>query len=204
MIRAPHSPAEGFGIPQRTSPQREISAETARPRPRSAEPDALRGHLRRSTKPPRPIPSQKTQGTQEPRPGRALRSSLRSSLRARPGQYVIITLPINRREVGPLQASAVGPVQTAAPRKPVATSRHQATRSIPGRALAFDVGFPLSGSSTGLTPPISTSVPGTPPLAYGSLREKPPQPHRTPLPTPTTPTVGHFSTGQTGAPFDRP
>jgi hypothetical protein len=46
--------------------------------------------------------------------------------------------------------------------KPVATSRHQATRSIPGRALAFDVGFPLSGSRSGLTPPISTSVPGTP------------------------------------------
>jgi hypothetical protein len=33
---------------------------------------------------------------------------------------------------------------------------------------------PCHGSRTGLTPPISTSVPGTPPLAYGSLREKPP------------------------------
>jgi hypothetical protein len=47
-------------------------------------------------------------------------------------------------------------------------------RSIPGRALAFDVGFPLSSSRTGLTPPISTSVPGTPPLApRGSLRCEP-------------------------------
>ena len=47
-------------------------------------------------------------------------------------------------------------------------------RSIPGRALAFDVGFPLSGSRTGLPPPISTSVPGTPPLApRGSLRCEP-------------------------------
>ena len=42
-------------------------------------------------------------------------------------------------------------------------------RSIPGRALAFDVGFPLSGSSTGLTPPISTSVPGTPPARPSGL-----------------------------------
>src|SRR6185437_15960366 len=41
-------------------------------------------------------------------------------------------------------------------------------RSIPGHALAFDVEFPLSGSRSGLTPPISTSVPGTPQLAYGS------------------------------------
>ena len=38
------------------------------------------------------------------------------------------------------------------------------------RPCLFDVGFPLSGSKTGLTPPISTSVPGTPQLAYGSLR----------------------------------
>src|SRR5450432_2264447 len=37
------------------------------------------------------------------------------------------------------------------------------------RPCLFDVGFPLSGSKTGLTPPISTSVPGTPQLGYAKL-----------------------------------
>ena len=60
------------------------------------------------------------------------------------------------------------PALTEAPQRQ--TGRTGTARSIPSRALAIDVGFPLSGSSTGLPPPISTSVPGTPPLAYGSLR----------------------------------
>src|SRR5450755_2551717 len=59
------------------------------------------------------------------------------------------------------------PVLTEAPAaQPAALGT---ARPIPGRALAFDVGFPLSGSRSGLPPPISTSVPGTPQLAYVSL-----------------------------------
>lgn len=37
-----------------------------------------------------------------------------------------------------------------------------ARRRRPTIACLFDVGFPLSGSRTGLTPPISTPVPSTP------------------------------------------
>ena len=49
-------------------------------------------------------------------------------------------------------------------RKPASqTSRQQAARSIPGRALASSMlDSPCQGSRTGFTPPISTSVPGTP------------------------------------------
>ena len=49
-------------------------------------------------------------------------------------------------------------------RKPrSATSRTGTARSIPGRALASSVsGSPCQGPGTGLPPPISTSVPGTP------------------------------------------
>ena len=44
-----------------------------------------------------------------------------------------------------------------------ATSRTGTARSIPGRALASSVlDSPCQGSRTGLTPPISTSVPSTP------------------------------------------
>ena len=44
-----------------------------------------------------------------------------------------------------------------------ATSRTGTARSIPGRALASSVsGSPYQGPGTGLPPPISTSVPGTP------------------------------------------
>ena len=44
-----------------------------------------------------------------------------------------------------------------------ATSRTGTARSIPGRALASSVsGSPHQGPGTGLPPPISTSVPGTP------------------------------------------
>jgi hypothetical protein len=43
----------------------------------------------------------------------------------------------------------------------------EAARSIPGRALASSVsGSPYQGPGTGLPPPISTSVPGTPPPRY--------------------------------------
>ena len=56
-------------------------------------------------------------------------------------------------------------------RKPrSATSRTGIARSIPGRALASSVsGSPCQGPGTGLPPPISTSVPGTPakPSPYG-------------------------------------
>ncbi len=46
--------------------------------------------------------------------------------------------------------------------RPVATSRQRAARSIPGRALASSMlDSPCQGSRTGLTPPISTSVPST-------------------------------------------
>ena len=46
-----------------------------------------------------------------------------------------------------------------------ATSRTGAARSIPGCALASSVsGSPYPGPGTGLPPPISTSVPGTPDL----------------------------------------
>jgi hypothetical protein len=67
----------------------------------------------------------------------------------------------------------LGPPSDTPSRAPVGgrgTHDHpQAARSIPGRALATSVlDSPCQGSSTGLTPPISTSVPGTPQLAYGS------------------------------------
>ena len=49
-----------------------------------------------------------------------------------------------------------------------ATSRTGAARSIPGRALASSVlDSPCQGSKTGLPPPISTSVPGTPATPRG-------------------------------------
>ena len=89
-----------------------------------------------------------------------------------------------------------------------ATSRTGTARSIPGRALASSMlDSPCQGSRSGLTPPISTSVPSTlAPLAYGSLREKPPTPQPSSGPVfnrrehlgwdtfqPAKP--GHFSTG---------
>ena len=50
-----------------------------------------------------------------------------------------------------------------------ATSRTGTARSIPGRALASSVlDSPCQGSRTGLTPPISTSVPSTPAQASPS------------------------------------
>ena len=65
-------------------------------------------------------------------------------------------------------------------RKPADTnSRQQTARPIPGRALASSVmDSPCQGSRSGLTPPISTSVPSTlaslgpvgPPLTAGPLR----------------------------------
>jgi hypothetical protein len=52
-----------------------------------------------------------------------------------------------------------------------ATSRTGAARSIPGRALASSVlDSPCQGSRTGLTPPISTSVPSTPATPSRSAR----------------------------------
>ncbi|HEY5248573.1 MAG TPA: IS3 family transposase, partial [Dermatophilaceae bacterium] len=54
-----------------------------------------------------------------------------------------------------------------------ATSRTGTARSIPGRALASSVpGSPCQGPGTGLPPPISTSVPGTPDSdgTYGARR----------------------------------
>ncbi len=64
--------------------------------------------------------------------------------------------------------------------RPVATSRQRAARSIPGRALASSMlDSPCQGSRTGLTPPISTSVPSTP--APAALRAtsatRPPRSH---------------------------
>jgi hypothetical protein len=57
-----------------------------------------------------------------------------------------------------------------------ATSRTGIARSIPGRALASSVlDSPCQGSRTGLTPPISTSVPSTPaaPRPTGSASRRP-------------------------------
>ena len=68
--------------------------------------------------------------------------------------------------------------------RPALTEAHprkqpqRATRSIPGRALASSMmGSPCQGPRTGLTPPISNAMPGTPRAARppGSLRETPRQ-----------------------------
>ena len=55
------------------------------------------------------------------------------------------------------------PLSDPPSRKPAnATGHRQAARSIPGRALASSMlDSPCQGSRTGLTPPISTSVPST-------------------------------------------
>jgi transposase len=59
-------------------------------------------------------------------------------------------------------------------------------RSIPGRALASSVsGSPCQGPGTGLPPPISTSVPGTPAQPYG-LRCNPGSATQAELVTPTS------------------
>ena len=62
-----------------------------------------------------------------------------------------------------------------------ATSRTGTARSIPGRALASSVlDSPCQGSRTGLTPPISTSVPSTPATPHGyaaRLRDDGRSPH---------------------------
>src|SRR6185437_6688127 len=59
-------------------------------------------------------------------------------------------------------------------------------RSIPGHALAFDVEFPLSGSRSGLPPPISTSVPGTPTPRPSGLSSA-----TTAASTPPSPVISH-------------
>jgi len=66
------------------------------------------------------------------------------------------------------------PLSDPPSRKPrSATSRTGIARSIPGRALASSVlDSPCQGSKTGLPPPISTSVPGTPDRAL-ALRARP-------------------------------
>src|SRR5450755_2126887 len=64
-----------------------------------------------------------------------------------------------------------------------ATSRTGTARSIPGRALASSVlDSPYQGSRTGLPPPISTSVPGTPAFALRARpsRRQPRLPNRVP------------------------
>jgi hypothetical protein len=70
-----------------------------------------------------------------------------------------------------------------------ATSRTGIARSIPGRALASSVsGSPRQGPGTGLPPPISTSVPGTPVIAVAlrapaRRRPRPSQPPGQPNPS---------------------
>ena len=70
------------------------------------------------------------------------------------------------------------PLSDPPSRKPAnATGHRQAARSIPGRALASSMlDSPCQGSRTGLTPPISTSVPST--LSSGRLRQPPLRAHR--------------------------
>jgi len=84
-------------------------------------------------------------------------------------------------------------------------------RSIPGRALASSVsGSPCQGPGTGLPPPISTSVPGTPvaALAYGSLRNDErgmaPSPHRPDNPAIRTPGCRPISRIKGGHGHQRP
>ena len=65
---------------------------------------------------------------------------------------------------------ALWPLSDPPSRKPAnATGHRQAARSIPGRALASSMlDSPCQGSRTGLTPPISTSVPST----HGSVEPR--------------------------------
>jgi len=78
-------------------------------------------------------------------------------------------------------------------------SRTGIARSIPGRALASSVsGSPCQGPGTGLPPPISTSVPGTPtaPSPCGlRLRDDRAGRHG----SHTTPSAGLYTTGETGS-----
>ena len=69
-----------------------------------------------------------------------------------------------------------------------ATSRTGTARSIPGRALASSVlDSPCQGSRTGLTPPISTSVPSTP-----ATRRPSAGPDGLPLDTSSAPAARHL------------
>ena len=76
------------------------------------------------------------------------------------------------------------PLSDPPSRKPAnATGHRQAARSIPGRALASSMlDSPCQGSRTGLTPPISTSVPSTParPSGLAALQTRARSPNAVP------------------------
>ncbi len=79
-----------------------------------------------------------------------------------------------------LQRADTGALRQPAPPGLRAPDQKAPFPRVAGRALAFDVGFPLSGSRTGLTPPISTSVPGTPPARPSGLASVEPRARQLP------------------------
>ena len=125
---------------------------------------------------------------------------------ARPPRNALRRFTLVRHHDTPMASSR--PALTEAPAaQPAALGT---TRSIPGRALASSVsGSPCQGPGTGLPPPISTSVPGTPATPARPTGSPPPQPAAHPAgwstfqPAPTT-KGGQFSTGAKGSDFTRP
>ena len=102
------------------------------------------------------------------------------------------------------------PLSDPPSRKPAnATGHRQAARSIPGRALASSMlDSPCQGSRTGLTPPISTSVPSTHAAQTPAPRARPSRRHprraiqpgdqATSTPTTTAAEWGHFKPSRRG------